>query len=401
MQHMSRLYKLLLVYTLLVVCTGLYLVPKKPLWNTPSGDFLSHYTAGKLLVNQPTKLYSLLDQREVFSSLTVHKTFLPFRNMPVTALVFVPLTLVSPATASNIWLGVNFLLLLTAGWLLCSAYKTLLRINTQSQVALSSLLFSFFALLFYPITDVFWLGQVELMVLLAFAAALFASAHHRYLSMGLCLAFFSLKPNFLVIVPFIIVSQTAKPDYLKAGLGFVAGCMGLYLVNQYLVHDPSFIFKYLRFLEQTDRVEFAVYSSKQFSLYSVLNKDFQITFKTAMALNGVIATGVFYWLAKVAPNKVKDLSFGLLCVALGTLFAVHVHPHSLVLLYPYVITGLILSTITKSTRLLVASSMVYLLPYFTSSFLNHGAGISSLVNVLALIFGLFLLWKELQKLCDH
>lgn len=337
------------VYAILLVLTG-----KNILFYGPhilreqsirQGDFPAYYSAGNLVKTTPKLLYNSATQYQSYQSIggirtseyyTIHEIevpadakpyYLPFRGLPVLAILFALLTRVGLYDAYLIASGVHIGLLLATAYMLAklTTYKYKL------------LLLAVFA---YEIT---WLsiaiGQFTVLMLWLCTLIYYTLKKENYTLAGILTAGLLFKTQYIVIAPLIWVSAKLNMRFAKS---FLTG-VGVLLAASMLISGNNFLLGYIRFVGETQEGQFWHLISGQAYLATI----FQSSMFSAPVL---IISGVGYLLLVLklyllSKTAMLEYLFSLALVA-GIVFTTHAYRYDKIILF----VALVLLTKTNIPR---------------------------------------------------
>ena len=217
-----------LIYLFLVQCAVLFRgIPKAV---AGFADFRSFYAAGYMVRSGDAhRLYDLNLQEQAQTLVTPERGVLPFLYPAYSALLFVPLSLLSWRSAYLVFFGVNLLLLWLSARFLRDSLPHL------SGLWPPLLLVLFFC--FFPAGEALMQGQTSILLLALYCAAFAALQKGRPLRAGVCLGLAILK------------MQTALPVLLlfllwrrwRVAAGFLAGAATALAVSLSITGYPAFL----------------------------------------------------------------------------------------------------------------------------------------------------------------
>jgi hypothetical protein len=161
--------------------------------------FNAYYPAGRLIIENPEKLYSFSES-----------IILGFVNLPILALLFTPFTWFEKSVAGNLFTGLGVVSVVLFGWWL---------IKIADLRGLKRLVFIALLVANTPIYYSIWLGNSTHMVFLFVIATFVCLQAKRDALSGICLAGAGLlKPPLLFLLLYIVVRKR-----FKAVIGCVVG----------------------------------------------------------------------------------------------------------------------------------------------------------------------------------
>jgi len=255
----------------------------------------------------------------------------PFTYPPISALLFIPFTVVSRVTAQAIWAALSTLLLV--GFLGCSLRAV--RPNWQrSDVILWSLILAFPAMLLNPLSLTFSFGQINILLALLVLADLTAipllkkRSIPRGIMTGLAAA---LKLTPLIFVPFLFATKQIR-----------AGCVALITFSVcgsfMLIVAPSEAWSYwTKYVFDAHRVGGEIFISNQ-SLRSTMYRFSHGHASEGLLVVLVLLVGVIgLWTAVWAYRSSSPLLGILLCAVTGLLASPITWAHHLVWVVPIIL----------------------------------------------------------------
>ena len=302
---------------------------------------------------------------------------LPFRNLPVFAAVFIPLTYISLQQAYKFYLGILILVLVYVSYLSKKNFG-------------NSIKFPFWSLLpfiFIPNLAALFNGQFALWVLLILLLIHKFIKSENYFWAGAISSLLFVKLQYIIAIPFIFFLIPKKKGYLT---GFLT-CSFIVILLSILISGPKTLVGYLPFLVRTESAAFGSRPWQMYTFFSVLkylpaisklSSTLLLTINTAFYL---LVLGFFARIARKIPFDKAFASAVLFSVA----FSVHAlnHDLSVVMVPIFIFLNIFFGRgrqRVKFSSLLIAI-IFFILPLF--SFLR----IAPLASIAFLFIGLYLL----------
>ncbi|MFA6005516.1 MAG: glycosyltransferase family 87 protein [Patescibacteria group bacterium] len=279
-------------------------------------DYRAFYTAAQMLKNGAADLYTpsvqFHWQRTYVPEVKTLAQLNPFRNPPLIASLFVPLTFLSFEWGYVALLFINILLF---GLVVHLIFKLLPlhSLKERGYVLLMSLGFN-------PVLFVFGQGQTSLLIVIALLLSRLLSVRkHSYLA-GVALSLVAVKPQYLPLLLIFLLFQ----KNLKTLAGFFAGLIGVLCLSVILVGYADII-GYINFLVNTlgqwDR--FTIQPRMMFTLQSlwlnIARSDVIDSVRWFWYGSITIVTGVFMWASYRRTDKapwMQEIQWAILPVAL-------------------------------------------------------------------------------------
>ena len=196
----------------------------RPLIVTGHSDFVSYYSAGRMLRSgQGDKLFdeaAQFDTQQQFSAFVrARQQPFPYIHPPFEALLFVPLSYLSYLPAYEVWIATNLILLAVI------LYR--LRHDLPFWQQLPRSLCMVLPLAFFPCISLFAQGQDDILFLGLLVLCFLALRRQAPLTAGFWLGLASFRPQFALPLLAIVVAGGAW--YVASG--FVVTCIGLVLLS--------------------------------------------------------------------------------------------------------------------------------------------------------------------------
>ncbi len=341
-------------------------------YEEPSLDYVTYLTGGTFVKNGDLKnIYDLDKQRDIQLNL-IKKTYqiddlgegqylLQYRYLPMNALLFYPLTLLSTKTGIFIYLVVNTLIILTSIYLLKKAVES----GTK-------LCFLFSLSWIFGFTIVSFLNNQLLLILLILSMIYYYSRQDRWLLVGMISGFLLFKIQFLILLPFIFIISKEK---LKLLLGFISSFSSL-LVFNFLIYGKSLLVDYSKFILKTELPPFELNKDAMVTFISFLGSLSNMPEINLWIINGVLYAGI---LLIYLCFKRKGLELENLLIS-AILFTILSSGHAFMADLVVLLIPVLLGFIHKTRYLLYGSLLMYPL-----SFVSYILPIPILILILFLI----------------
>ncbi len=287
-------------------------------------DVTSFLTGAKIIKEgRVTDLYNLDVQLEYQNSVIFpeyKKFLLPFRNFPITAVVYIPLL--------NLGLQNSYIAVFITNVLLLTVF-TLLVLRTFPGLK-KKVLFYFLPFFFWPSVNNLIVGQYTPVILLIFLWIYRSIRDKKNIVSGFATSFLVLKPQYLLFTPFAFKMSNNKTDYMK---GFLIGILLFVLINVCITRGNLTPFSdYPDFLLTTESSSFGSRPYQMFTLYG-LEKQIMPKLKEGLLLAynfvGYLAILIYIIFKKTTKHLETYFSFGIVA---ALLFSIHALTHDLLVL---------------------------------------------------------------------
>lgn len=245
--------------------------------------------------------------------------FLPFRELPLTGFLFIPLTKVSFFSAYWTMSLINFSILFLFYFLSISFFPQL-----KKEKSLLWLPF-----LFWPSVQLIEVGQYVSVLALLFLLVYQATKKENFFLAGILSGFLFPKPQLLTFFPFYFLLVRKKIEFIK---GFLISFGGVILLNLFLV-DLGIMLRYPKFLFQTEGPAFGSHPQYMFSLYPLLSS-LPLLAKISPVWLLVINGGFYLWTLIYFKSKIEKISFDYLfsaAILFSIVYSIHANLHNLVI----------------------------------------------------------------------
>jgi len=340
-----------------------------------NSDFVNYFTGARILKsNERNNIYDIKTQikyQNDFRGIMSVKN-LPFRMLPIIAILFLPLTYVDYFIGYKIWLLINLILGVVAYYLMtkeCGIKKPYLGL---------------ILLLCLPVLGNVLLGQVVFIFLIVLIYVYKYLKVENVFAAGLLCSLLIIRVQYLLFIPTIFLKIDKKKEFLK---GFLLGILFVFSFSVILIGFRGLL-SYPSFLIMTETSDFGSNFRSFQSIYPYLREFFgnlEWIFFIDLILNFVLY-GIFLLFFS---SKKKNISLEA-AVSLGVvstlIFGLHIYIHDLVLLLIplFIIVGRFVSK--YRIFLFTLSFMILLLPYII-----RYIGFHFLIPILMLVLMIYLL----------
>jgi len=343
------------------------------------GDFISFYVGANIVADGLGKdIYNTNVQFAYQKSINGPNSedwLLPFRGLPFTLLFYLPFAKLPISLA---YLSFAFLNLSVLTIFYFKA-KTIFSLIAKYAGGL-------FFIPFYNLHVIqsFVMGQVSIILALAYLVIYVFLKEKRYFLLGLVSSLFFVKVQHAIFIPFIFLLIKDKKAFIK---GLLLSSSLVFLVS-YLISGPS-LFNYFPFLIKTESPDFGSSVSDMFTFYSLLNVMLpEFSKQTLLFINFLVyfvTVGVFAFRASIINQEKAFMAALFFTLA----FSVHLLGFDLaVLLVPLYI--LINSMFNKQERDRFKENIILIILVFSIQFLVL-MGITYVQSILYIGIGLYLL----------
>lgn len=344
--------------------------------NIVYSDYSAFLTGGEIVrKGLGSDLYNLDLQVQFQNQLTGQRTlgvFYPFLTPPITALIFVPLSLLGYETGYliyvvfNLVLGVGVLVFLSRIFPEVKKYKYWFLLPVA----------------YFPFAYIVVVGQISLILLFIILSIYDATKKRRNVGAGFLTSFLLLKPHLLVVVPFFLLISENKKDFLK---GFLVALLALLLICD-LIGSSGWLIDYISFLEFTNLPRFGNDFRNMGGFYSLLKYFFtNLSNLHLYILNTVFYVSmVFCFWKKSVKHGVEELDILFFdALVLMIVFSIHSLEQSFV----YLLFGLFLffNKLMNSNIRNFRNVCFILLLYFVPMLTFFGVGYTASLFLLPLV----------------
>jgi hypothetical protein len=210
-------------------------------------------------------------QQEIIGD-NVRDYLLPYRNLPIVAVAFVPFTYL------DIYYSWVFFTLANLGIVVTLIYTT-----TRKLPKHKALIITFGTFAFVPIVITLILGQLSIILLLIFALIYKQLEAQRSLYTGILAGLLFIKLPFILAIPFIfLLTRDKKPFLTGLLLSFIVLMFGSLLIS-----GSIFIRDYLSFIATTEVPTYGSYHTDMFSIGAALLSR-GLSFGTALGVSMIV-----------------------------------------------------------------------------------------------------------------
>ena len=250
-------------------------------------DFVSFYTAANIIKNKTGNLLYDISTQQLFQGnyFDTSVYLVPFRNLPLLALFFIPLTFLPLLSAYKVFVIVNIGLLIFSAKLLSRYFKSF-----------DGRITNVFVFLFFPALIAVLVGQISLLILILWIFIFQALKNKKAFILGILTALLLNKLQFLVFFPFVFLLTSDKRRFLS---GFFFSALVILVISTAIVGWQGII-AYPQFLRETETAHYGTEIMSQITLFSAIHY-FAYIFKINFLNNvAVFATNFFLFLIPLA-----------------------------------------------------------------------------------------------------
>ena len=318
-------------------------------------DFKNYLTGADIISSSDrTKIYEIETQsRYQRSRVPDYDIILPYRSLPLTALIFLPLATYDYTTAYQTFL------IFSIGMIFVFYF-------TNREILSKNQFFLLLMLLFFPNYTNFFSGQIVFFYLCVFLFIYRFVKKDQALGAGLVSGLLILRPQYLLFIPFMIY-MTRKPKRFL--IGFAGSLVVNLTISLWLVGLESML-NYPSFLVHTETPLFGSHILSMFSFVSVIGRSLSLfkidlNFQELMILNFLLFSLAFLLIKKRFVKADLDLQFSS-ALLLMLPFMGHVYRHDLVLfVIPlFIVLSRYVSPLMLVTYVLINFSFKFLTPFF-------------------------------------
>lgn len=328
--HLARirflLFSILLVgvlFLILFIFLNVNLDPKL-LYN----DFLAYYVGSQIILEcgggnlydlETQTAYIRSFQQDFFESdYPLFKdvlSLLVYKNVPVTALIYIPFLLLGANIFQSylIFLGVSFLIYVFM----------IFKLQRKIASPLGNVLFFLFVLfLLHALFASLFNGQMSVILFLILYLIFYAEVPPTL--RGFLAGLLFLKPQFLIIFPFILITEKNQRNIL---VGFSLS-ITLLLCMSVFISGPLFLKSFANFIITTSSTFYGSHMDRMFTFYGVLERfGFSSTFGFLSNLFGYMSLLLLvYWKRSQIPSdKMRAISLLMLPI-----FGIHLWLHDII-----------------------------------------------------------------------
>ena len=329
----SQVRKVIFIFKLSVIVALLFVIIYVLSFKDALGsDFVSFMTGalvvrqgdGELLYDVPTQY----NYQKIVIEPQREATVLPFRHIPLFALLFIPFTFLPLLFAYKLFAIVNLGALLFFCFLTTRTFK---KFNFDT-------VWPYLVFVFYPTLGSIFVGQISILLILLLLLIYRYSRKQNSFTSGILSGLLFLKIQYILFIPFIFVLSKTKKMYLK---GLFLSTTIIFLLS-ILIFGPNFFYNYPSFLIKTENPIFGSRTQDMVTFYATLARIKPFSINQASFL--ILINMVFYALSLFLFYRIlKRLNFGEAFVfgLVSTLvFSVHAIDYDLsLLIIPILILG--------------------------------------------------------------
>ena len=285
-------------------------------------DLVNFLTGAKIIAKgMPVDLYNNETQliyQNIITDPNIRNIPLPFRNIPLMGLVYVPFTYVSLKTATMCIFAINIGMFIALNKIF------------ENKVWKKSMNWEFWVvvLLFWPFIATLLAGQYMGLMLIIITAIYFSLKGNRHFLTGVLTSLLWMRPQLILMLPFLFTYVRNKKTFSS---GFFVSTLFIFLVNVF-ISDISTLAKYPKFVMSVENTFFEERISRITSVYFL----FKDMFPSLAGINLMIINMVLYlFLFAIFHKRTKHLSLEInfIVIILTTvLFSIHVLSHDQLLL---------------------------------------------------------------------
>ncbi len=245
---------------------------------------------------------------------------LPFKNLSIFAIPFIPLTYLAFPTNYKIFAYFNLVLLVIIASLSVKIFNNIRKYKFWYLIPF----------VFLPSLLTVVLGQISIILSLVVLYIYKFIKSQRPFFAGMLSGLLLIKPQYLIAVPFIFVLTKGKRNYL---FGFIFASLAIVLSSIYLSGAEALL-SYPSFLLSSENASFANRAQRMFTFSSTLfylPPIFNLGYKHALYINGGLYFLIYYLYTKRYQRIKVDNAYSS-GVLFTLLFGVHVLEHDLSLL---------------------------------------------------------------------
>jgi len=252
----KRIYIVLGVFVIANGLATIKIVSDTKFFN--SGDFIAYSVGAKIVSDgQGHNLYDLKLQTTYVDTFLKDKYppreneyIAPFLAPPITAVLYIPYLILPPNIRAQAATAVNFLLIVAGALVLGSVIR-------DKKLILLAIFSSWF------VWVCVWQIQPTAVLFLLTALLYAALAKKSYALAGILCALYIIKPQYLIIVPFIFLLTGRSTNFVKT---FLVMFLVLLAISMSIVGPRTLFVDYPRFILATDNPN---YGNRWYEMYSV------------------------------------------------------------------------------------------------------------------------------------
>ncbi|MBN1162170.1 DUF2029 domain-containing protein [Patescibacteria group bacterium] len=343
-----------------------------------SSDFIALYTGSKIISESRSgQLYNLSIQEQTKLSLDgVNPEFMfSYRNPPVVAFVLQPLTFFNAFGAYRIFFVINLCLSLL--FLFC-LFK---RSNLPDY-------FMILLILYLPFNTALLSNQLSPLLALLYLFIWFNIKEKRDLLVGILSGFLFLKPQHMMLIPFVFILSNKKLDFLKG----LVPVMSILFVLSCIVWGGWFVTDYLVFLLRSEAPELGspvVYGFSLVSLSGLIKTSYyKFSYIVLLGLSFLLYFFICLYYLTLRKKNVSSESLFVISIVFSLCLNPHIMGSDLILLIIPIVYLYVCFRNSGRIRYLLFSALFYLIPLLGIYFYG---GITAVVFV---FIGLYLLFDK-------
>lgn len=286
-------------------------------------DLMASFLTGSRIIRdgQVNNLYSFDTQQEYQHQVTapfVREKLLPFRNIPLVGLMYVPLTYVSLKTATIIVFVLNVIFLFVFNRMF----------SKHASKPFKEIKLLLIALFFWPSIATLLSGQNAILILIIFTAIYFLLKNNKYFLAGMATSLLLLRPQSMLFLPFLWPIIKEKTTFLK---GFLLSAF-LFVVLNILISGLPVLLKYPDFVMASEVPEYGNRLNQISSMY-VMFKQLLPQSSSAQLIVLNLATYIIVFSVYYLFHKRRLFEDNFMIGILATpIFSIHTLSHDLIIL---------------------------------------------------------------------
>ncbi len=223
-------------------------------------DLVSFLTGAKIITEgKGSQVYNLdlqfATQLEVINPVT-KTNLLPFRSLPFVGTLYLPFV--------NLSLNVSFYIILLSNIILL--YLSLKLLFGLMRFKLNPMLIWSLFVFYYPVVAGLTLGQNSFVIFLTAIASFKLILDKKFFRAGLLSGLFWIKPQFLLLAPFLYVIAGKKTKYI---LGLLLTTAAIMLISVKIAGSDTLI-NYPSFLAITENIKYGSRPYHMFTIYALM-----------------------------------------------------------------------------------------------------------------------------------
>lgn len=294
-------------------------------------DLMNFLTGARIIKEGAApRLYEANFQLEIQNKINYplfKETLLPFRNIPMVAVFFIPLTLLDLRSATFAMFLINVALFLIFHKLF------ILKIPKLSKVGY--LWMAIF--IFWPVVSTLLLGQNVGVPLIVTSLMYFSLIDKRYFLTGVTSSLLIIRPHNMLILPFVFFMVQSKYKFI---IGLLISLAALFLINV-AITDVSVLMHYPEFALSIENTFFEGKTPHISSIYFALKEMLPAASGASLLTINIFLYSLFLGIFALKVRHFSEIQAFTISILASTLFAIHVLSHDLILLLPpiYLLTA--------------------------------------------------------------